>query len=215
MNNNNYYDYYKSFKPWLGLIVALIFWSASFIFFIVGMSFDTQLILFGKNIILYVAIALALANTIIQIAGNGSDDMEGIDLVTWLASYALGIGTNVYGLLVVLNMKSSTLEWVVATALGVMIEVSPERQLVKFLKGLKRPSQVQKKKPSRPHNNPYRPNPAPQQPRPSIAPSTLQKRPKVQVPNAHGNRRNEPVYHPVGMSAKSQEEMPPWMREEE
>lgn len=134
----NYYSEWKKFKPMLGLLVALIFWSASVIFFIIGMSFDTELIFFGVNIITYVAIALAAANTIIQVGGNDDESMDTLERVIWLSSYALGIGTNIYGLLIVFNMKNQLLEAIVAVALGIIIEVSPEKQLVKFLKSIRK-----------------------------------------------------------------------------
>ena len=193
MNN---YDKYKAFKPYLGLFVALIFWSASFIFFIVGMSFDTELVVFGKNIITAVSVALALAITIIQVAGNGDKDIEGLDLVVWLASYALGIGTNVYGLSVVLNMNNPNLEWLVAISLGIIIEVSPERQLVKFLKGAKPPVQKSTRKKSNPHNTPHLGN---QNHRFTATPSSLKNRPNAPVRGGHGDR--EPI--------------PAWMKTEE
>lgn len=140
--NNRYYDWWKDNKPLLSLIPALVFWVVSMIFFVVGLSFKNPIVMFGKDLSLAIAVSLSISNTIIQIIGN-EQEQEGLGLalwVGWVGSYALGIGTNVVGLLSILSIENVILEWVIAVGLGTMIEVLPERLLVQFLKTFKEKS---------------------------------------------------------------------------
>lgn len=143
--SNKYYDWWKSNKPFMSLIPAVIFWAVSMIFFMVGLKFDNPIFVFGKDMSLAIAVSLSMSNTIIQIIGNEqeSDNMGAALWMGWMASYLLGIGTNIVGLRTVLSVENTVLEWSIAIGLGTMIEVLPERLLVQFLKtfeGKKMPS---------------------------------------------------------------------------
>ena len=136
---NKYYEWWKRNKPAMSLIPALVFWVVSMIFFVVGLSFKNPIILFGTDLSLGIAVSLSISNTVIQIIGN-EQEQEGLGLalwIGWLGSYALGIGTNIVGLLSILSIENSMLEWIIAIGLGSMIEVLPERLLVQFLKTFK------------------------------------------------------------------------------
>ncbi len=135
--SNQYYTWWKNNKSMLSLVPAIIFWVSSMLFFIVGMSFENPMIVFGRDVSIAIAIALSLSNTIIQVIGN-DEELDGVMKAVWLSSYALGIGTNVYGLMIILNMSNQVLEAIVSISLGVMIEVSPERLVVQFLKTWKK-----------------------------------------------------------------------------
>lgn len=159
---NKYYTWWKDNKPCLSLIPAIVFWVVSMIFFIIGLNFKNPIMLFGIDFSLMIAVALSLANTVIQIIGN-DQEKEGLGLalwIGWIGSYMLGIGTNVVGLLSILAIDHVLLEWVIAIGLGTMIEVLPERLVVQFLKTMKpKKSQqefVQNRKPSKSHR-PYPP----------------------------------------------------------
>jgi len=135
--SNKYYDWWKDNKPFLSLIPAVVFWVVSMIFFMVGLRFDNPIVIFGKDASLAIAVSLSISNTIIQIIGN-EQEQDGLGVALWLgwmASYALGIGTNIVGLLTVFSIDNVYLEWIIAAGLGTMIEVLPERLLVQFLKG--------------------------------------------------------------------------------
>lgn len=150
------YNKYKEIKNWARVAVSLIYWAASMIFFVVGFSFSNPIVIFGKDVSVPLAVALSIANTIIQISGNGDEDKDLIDNVIWFASYILGISTNYIGLTMLLNMNDPNLERVIAGSLGTMIEVLPERMLVKFLKEVKFKVKLQPKnaKPGKFHRPP-------------------------------------------------------------
>lgn len=133
----NYYNTWKSTKPLLALVPVVIFWVTSVIFFIVGLAFKNPIVLFGYDLTSYIAISLSLANTAIQIIGNDTEDLDFQLRVIWVTSYVLGIGTNVYGLLQVLSIQNPLIEWAVAVSLGLIIEISPEKLFVQFLRGLR------------------------------------------------------------------------------
>jgi len=106
------------------------------LFFMVGLSFKNPIVVFGIDFSLWIAVALSISNTIIQIIGN-DQEQEGLGMalwVGWIGSYCLGIGTNVVGLLAVLSIENVYLEWIIAIGLGTMIEVLPEKLVVVFLK---------------------------------------------------------------------------------
>lgn len=134
--SNKYYDWWKKNKPFLSLVPALIFWVVSILFFMVGLRFENPVVVFGRDMGTTIAIALSLSNTIIQIIGNDQEQEDmGVALwLGWMGSYLLGVGTNVVGLLTILSIENSILEWGIALGLGTMIEVLPERLLVQFLK---------------------------------------------------------------------------------
>ena len=154
--NNRYYDWWKHNKPMLSLLPAIVFWLVSMIFFVVGLNFKNPIVIFNTDVSFWIAISLSLSNTIIQIIGN-EQEQEGLGLalwIGWIGSYALGIGTNVVGLLSILSINSVVLEWVIAIGLGSMIEVLPERLVVQFLKTFKSKNY----KPNKPNPYSYPPN---------------------------------------------------------
>jgi len=144
--SNKYYDWWKQNKPFLSLIPAVVFWLVSMIFFMVGLKFNDPIYIFGKDVSLLIAVSLSVSNTIIQIIGNEQEqESMGVALwMGWMASYMLGIGTNVVGLMTVLSIGNVWLEWIIAIGLGTMIEVLPERLLVQFLKTFQQRKSVQK-----------------------------------------------------------------------
>lgn len=121
----------RKFRYQLALIPSIIFWVASIIFFIRGLSFgDTT------GWMMYIAFALAIANTAIQVIGNDST-IEEIGIVLflgWLASYVLGVSSNVNSLLQIIHIDNDILHWSVCVALGAMVEFLPERFWVLFWK---------------------------------------------------------------------------------
>lgn len=157
-NNNQYYVWWKRNKPALSLLPAIIFWAVSVIFFMVGLNFKNPIIVGGIEVSKYIAIALSISNTIIQIIGN-EQEQEGLGMalwIGWIGSYALGIGTNVVGLLSILAINNVILEWVIAVGLGTMIEVLPEKLVVQFLKTVQ-PSKGKSKYPPQQSRPPYQP----------------------------------------------------------
>lgn len=112
----------------LAVIPAIIFWGCSAVFFVMGLSMDDH-----TGLLFYIACALALANTIVQLIGWDShpDELGPLLYYTWIASYVLGIGTNMVSLLKILEgMDVAFLRWMVAGALSYIIEVSPERLFI-------------------------------------------------------------------------------------
>lgn len=131
-----------TYKEWIGLSAAPIFWVASIICFVLGLAFkqDTGVFIVGIpfNLTMVFSIGLGLANTAIQIVGNDTDREDmGMSLwLMWIASYMLGIGSNVNFLYSKIGLSSPILQFLVCWGLGVMIEVAPERLLVKFLRAI-------------------------------------------------------------------------------
>lgn len=131
-----------SYKEWIGLPAAFVFWIASLICFIFGLAFKTGTGIFipGTNLDITTLFSLGLgfANTAVQIVGNDTDKEDlGIALwLMWLGSYFLGIGSNVNYLYSVIGLNNIVLQFMVCWGLGIMIEVAPERLLVKFLRSI-------------------------------------------------------------------------------
>lgn len=131
-----------TYKDWIGLSAAPVFWVASIICFVLGLAFkqDTGVFIVGIpfNLTMVFSIGLGLANTAIQIVGNDTDREDmGMSLwLMWIASYMLGIGSNVNFLYSKIGLSSPILQFLVCWGLGVMIEVAPERLLVKFLRAI-------------------------------------------------------------------------------
>lgn len=142
-------------KMWLAPFAALIMWAVSVFCFIFGLSFKnpTGFVVANLDVSMWVAIFLSVANTIIQVIGNGKkiEEMDFVFKIGWYSSYALGIASNVNFLLGVLGMSNPFLEWVVSFALGAMVEIMPEKLIVMWLKSL--PIE---------RNNPYVPSGKPQ-----------------------------------------------------
>lgn len=152
-------------KMWLAPVAALIMWAVSVLCFVFGLSFKNPMgVMLGKfDVSILIAFSLSIANTIIQLIGNGKDpkDMDSVFQVGWVASYVLGIASNVNALLGILGMGNLLLEWLVALSLGTMIEVMPEKLIVIWLKTLNsQPKPQQNNQPKRqnyPDKNVYRP----------------------------------------------------------
>lgn len=124
----------RKFRYKIAFIPATIFWAASMVFFILGLAFGTIGQATTHSIMFWVSVGLAISNTIIQIMGNDAEPGE-LGLVLfwgWIASYGLGIGSNVNSLIQILNIQNRYLEWLIAISLGTMIEVMPERLWVLF-----------------------------------------------------------------------------------
>lgn len=203
----NYYSEWKKIKKLLSLVPMIVFWLASMVFFVVGMSFDNPMIIFRRDVSMAIAVGLALSITAIQVIGNDNDDMDSTTRVIWIASYVLGIGTNIYGLSIVLSISNPLLEWVVCTSLGVMIEVSPEKFFVQFLRGLK---SVEKKSGGQ---QPIQNRPRPQQPSPKPIPANQIRRPQQPpVPQVSPQMRGNPVYHPIGFQQEKADQFQKFMK---
>jgi len=131
-----------SYKEWISLPAAFVFWVASLICFVFGLAFKTDGGIYlpgiSVNLELLFSLGLGFANTAIQIVGNDTDREDlGIALwLMWIASYMLGIGSNVNFLYQKIGLDSAILQFMVCWGLGVMIEVAPERLLVKFLRAI-------------------------------------------------------------------------------
>lgn len=130
------------YKEWIGLLASPVFWVASLVCFVFGLNFSqgSGIYIPGTNtdILILFSIGLGLANTAIQIVGNDSTKEElGMALyLMWGASYMLGIGSNVNYLYGVIGLSHWLLQFLVCWGLGIMIEVAPERLLVRFLRAI-------------------------------------------------------------------------------
>lgn len=201
----SYYQQYKERKSYMRLVAAVVYWVASMIFFIIGFSFSNPIVIFGKDISVPLAVALSLVNTIIQVSGNDDDKMDFIDKVVWVASYVLGIVTNYIGLLAFLNMADGNLEKLIAASLGTMIEILPERMLIKFLKEFKKnPKQQNFTNHSTNQVAPVNQQPVYMKPRPASSSAVPQKLHRQKVSAQH---LKELKYHPVGSVERMMEEM--------
>lgn len=131
-----------TYKDWIGVSAAPVFWLASLICFVMGLAFKTGtgILLPGTDIdiIIFFSLGLGFANTAIQIVGNDTEreDLGMPLLLMWGASYILGIGSNVNFLYSIIGLTSPFLQFMVCSGLGVMIEVAPERLLVRFLRAV-------------------------------------------------------------------------------
>lgn len=151
-------------KMWLAPVAALIMWAVSVLCFVFGLSFKNPMgvVVGSTDISIWIAFALSVANTIIQLIGNGQDfeKMDGVFRIGWYSSYVLGIASNVNALLGILGINNVMLEWAVALSLGSMIEIMPEKLIVVWLKTqpvVKPQAPVTpSKKPV--NGNPYRPS---------------------------------------------------------
>lgn len=131
-----------SYKDWIGLSAAPVFWLASLVCFALGLAFKTSSGIFIPGTTLDVtflfSIGLGFANTAIQIVGNDTEkeDLGIALLLMWGASYMLGIGSNVNFLYSIIGLSNGLLQFLVCWGLGIMIEVAPERLLVRWLRAV-------------------------------------------------------------------------------
>lgn len=177
---------------------ALIMWAISVLCFVFGLSFNSPLIAFGKDIGVYLAFALSVANTIIQLIGNGQkfEKDDWVFQVIWIASYALGISSNTNTLMQTIGIDNRFLEWVIALSLGSMIEIAPEKLIILWLRSESKNVQQQPKKKIN-----YTPQPQQTKYQPKHKPAHMvqQNTPRYGNP-AHvpQNNRPAPPYHPIG-----------------
>lgn len=140
MKRVNWYG--ANYKDWVGVSAAPVFWVASLICFVLGLSFKqgTGIYIPGTamDLAMLFSIGLGLANTAIQVVGNDTEkeDLGMVLFLLWGASYALGIGSNVNFLNTVIGLDNKVLQFMVCWGLGIMIEVAPERLLVRWLRGV-------------------------------------------------------------------------------
>lgn len=130
-------NWWNENKLKLSLVPAATFWVVSMLCFVVGLSFKNPIgfMIWKWDVSVWIAFALSIANTIIQVIGNGQGraKMGNVMFTGWISSYILGISSNVNTLLGILHIDNDALEWAVAVSLGWMIEVMPERLLVTFI----------------------------------------------------------------------------------
>ena len=127
-------------KMILAPVASAIMWLVSVLCFVFGLSFKNPMgVMVGNvDVSIFIAFALSIANTIIQLIGNGQDfeKMDGVFKAGWYASYVLGIASNVNALIGILGIGNVMLEWAVAVSLGSMIEIMPEKLIVVWLKSV-------------------------------------------------------------------------------
>lgn len=155
-------------KMVLAPVAAGIMWVVSALCFVFGLSFKNPMgVMVGSyDISILIAFALSVANTIIQLIGNGQDisKMDGVFKIGWYSSYVLGIASNVNALIGILGINNPFLEWAVALSLGSMIEIMPEKLIVVWLKAIPNKAQPINNPPKKHiNNNPYRPSVPPKQ----------------------------------------------------
>lgn len=216
-----------SYKEWIGLPAAGVFWVASLICFVFGLAFKSGegIYLPGipLNLEMLFSIGLGLANTSIQIVGNDTDKEDlGLALwIMWIGSYLLGVGSNVNYLYQKIGLDSWVLQAMVCWGLGVMIEVAPERLLVKFLRAInvlgqdKRPAQAQTKiignQPTQTHSNPSYSNNMPN----NMGGGTREQRhAQLRKNSPHLGRGQQPVRAQVGSSPRQDDpdDIPEFLR---
>lgn len=137
----SFVETWNKYKMWLAPFVAIFLWLISVICFVYGLSFKNPILIMTKDVSLFIAFGLSLSNTAIQVLGNGmkleSDNTDGVFFWIWIASYALGISSNTNTLLQVLGIESKVLEWIIAIALGAIIEIAPEKMIIMWLRSFK------------------------------------------------------------------------------
>jgi len=182
-----------SYKEWLGIPAAFIFWIASIFCFVLGLAFksSTGFVIPGVgDVALLFSFGLGIANTIVQIIGNdySKEELGMVLFLGWIGSYMLGIGSNVNYLYSIIDISNIFLKFMVCFGLGTMIEVVPERLVVRFL----RKARLMSSKPT-------------PQPTPSTAnagssnnrPPARQPQAKMPVYDVSSPRQAEPTYHKV------------------
>lgn len=203
-----------NYKDWVGVSAAPVFWVASLVCFVLGLSFKsgTGILIPGTNLdlIILFSIGLGFANTAIQIVGNDTDkDDLGMALwLMWGASYMLGIGSNVNFLYTVIELNNLLLQFLVCWGLGIMIEVAPERLLVKFLRavGILKTSGASTNKPVQQFQKPHSQYVPPQaQNTPYIVPASSVRQDEAPKSNFPPQLKNQyPTQHRVNNQYKGE-----------
>ena len=224
-----------NYKDWIGVPAAIIFWVASLICFVFGLSFKTGTGIYFPgtlvDITLLFSFGLGIANTIIQIVGNDTEreDLGMALFLMWGASYMLGVGSNVNFLNGVVGLNNPLLQFLVCWGLGIMIEVAPERLLVKFLRAVgilqnserklpsQQPSTVGKRVTDREaHISQLRSqHQSPPKNQNYHTPMKVKERSGKGQPNHPESRyKGEPTYHPMGQPYQEPEgDIPPFMKQ--
>lgn len=209
------------YKDWVGLSAAPVFWVASLICFVLGLAFKGDGVYLPGipfDLSILFSLGLGFANTAVQIVGNDTnrEDMGMALLLMWIASYMLGIGSNVNFLYQKIGLDSQILQFLVCWGLGVMIEVAPERLLVKFLRAIgllesTKPVHAQTQRAStqtqnltqhqsQPHNNRNQRH--------------EEIRRQQQTRNQSPSTYTEPQYHPVGYDViRPTTDLPPFLQQ--
>lgn len=138
-----------TYKEWLGLPAAAVFWIVSIFCFVLGLAFENQtgyiIPGIGLDMAVLISFGLGIANTIVQIIGNDhtKEELGLVLFLGWIASYMLGIGSNVNYLYSLIAIANPLLKFLICAGLGIMVEVLPERLIVRFLRAAsgKSPSQ--------------------------------------------------------------------------
>lgn len=132
-------ELWNEYKMWLAPLAAIFLWIISVICFVFGLSFKNPVMVMSIDATLYISFGLAMCNTIIQLIGNDMDfgDNDKTFWWIWIASYVLGISSNTNTLLQILGLNNIWLEVLIATSLGAMIEIAPEKLVKMWLRSLK------------------------------------------------------------------------------
>jgi hypothetical protein len=122
-------------------ILALGLWIISALCFVFGLNFKNPMgiSLWGVDLGIIVASMLSIIMTGVQLMGNGKSLKElqrddPIFFIGWVATYFLGIASNVNTLLMILGVSNIYLEGIIAVSLGAIIEIMPEKIIIRWLK---------------------------------------------------------------------------------
>lgn len=159
----------------------------------------------GIDFAIPVALIISMVNTIFQIAWNDKrDDIWEWGL--WVASYVVGISSNYMGLILVLNMSDPMMEKILSLSLGAMIEIGPEKLLLRGLRELKASGSPMFKS-NKPNNNgpkfqPFNPNqPSSNPSRPAQPPNYRSSQQPQGKPNPQVSNRPVGITKPQNQSA--------------
>lgn len=122
-------------KPLVMIGASVATWVVSMVFFVVGFSFGSQMMFGNFNVGFPVSITIGLILTAIELAWNEEKE-DVLDWGIWLFAYGLGIASNYYGLTIVLGMSDPNVEKIIAGLLGTLIEIAPERMLIRGLRNI-------------------------------------------------------------------------------
>lgn len=122
-------------KPIVMILAAMATWVVSMIFFVVGFSFGSQMYFGNYDVAFPLAITTGLILTAIELAWNEEKE-DILDWAIWLFAYGLGIASNYYGLTLILGMADPNVEKIIAGLLGALIEIAPERMLIRGMRNL-------------------------------------------------------------------------------
>ena len=137
MNAEKVWD---NLKNYIAVLAAIMLWLVSMAFFMIGFSVASgggmYLPNISTNVGPIIAFTISIVNTFIQITWNGPKD-DWAEWGLWGASYLVGVLSNYLGLLQIFNMQDPMIEKGLALAIGIMIEVAPEKLLLRGLREIK------------------------------------------------------------------------------